>query len=317
MLVPAAGCRSSPNPLLVALAVVLLCSLASRLSAQTPSSPPPGILVDVGGHKLHIRCLGPATVGPTVILEAGGGGYSSVWSPLQDLLSTAVRTCAYDRAGSGWSEPGPAPRTMRQEVFELHRLLDAARVPGPFVLVGHSIGGLLVRLYAEQYAKDVIGLVLVDPTHEDGRFGQMRPGESQPRLVRLREQATGRAVPAPRRDGRPSTGYKPEDDYLAEEFQQIYLSRRANPTPLGDRPLIVLVGAKPEPPPPGASEEEWNDLRQEKSGQKADLVKLSRNSKLARDPSSGHDIHRDNPQLVARAILEVVEAARNGTRLAP
>jgi pimeloyl-ACP methyl ester carboxylesterase len=177
------------------------------------------------------------------------------------------------------------------------------------VLVGHSIGGLLVRLYTERYASDVIGVVLVDPTHENGRFGQVRPGESRPRLVRLREQATGRVVPESRREGRPSTQYNPEDDYLAEEFQQMYLSRRVNPESLGNRPLIVLAAATPEAAPPGASEELWNEPRQEKSEEKTDLARLSRNSKLVRDPSSGHAIHIDNPQLVARAIEEVLEAA--------
>jgi pimeloyl-ACP methyl ester carboxylesterase len=305
------------NPSLIAMLVVLLGSPARPMAQTPPPGPAPGILVDVGGHKLHIRCIGPATGGPTVILEAGGGAFSSVWAPLQDLLAPRVRTCAYDRAGSGWSEPGPAPRTMRQEVFELHSLLDAAKVPGPFILVGHSMGGLLVRLYTEQYGNDVIGVVLVDPTHEDGRFGQMRPGETQPRIVRLREQATGRAIPAPQREGAPSTQYKPEDDYLAEEFQQIHLSRKANPEPLGGRPLIVLLAAKPDPAPPGVSAALWNELRQEKAEQKKDLARLSGNSKLVWDPSSGHQIHRDNPQLVTRAIEEVVEAASKGVRLVP
>lgn len=302
------------KPSLVGMLVLLGSSAEPPLAQAAASGPAPGILVDVGGHKLHIRCLGPAGAGPTVILEAGGGGFSDGWSLVQDLLSPRVRSCAYDRAGLGWSEAGPAPRTMRQEVFELHALLEAAKIPSPFVLVGHSIGGLLVRLYTERYGGGVIGVVLVDPTHENARLGQMRPGESQPRLVRLREQATGRVVPEPRRQGRASTQYNPEDDFLAEEFQLMYLSRRANPEPLGNRPLIVLNGTKPEPAPPGASEEVWNELRQEKREEKADLARLSRNSKLVRDPSSGHSIHVDNPRLVARAIEEVIEVASKKKR---
>jgi len=302
---------------LVGILVIMLGSWAEHAMAQNrPSGPAPGILVDIGGHKLHIRCVGPADAGPTVILEAGGGGSSKEWTQVQDLLSPRVRTCAYDRAGLGWSQAGPAPRTMKQEVFELHALLKAAHVPGPFVFVGQSIGGLLARLYAESYGSEVIGVVLVDPTHEDGRFGLARPGE-QPRLVRLREEAKGRAVPEPRREGKPSTQYNSDDDYLAEEFQQIYLARKANPESLGDRPLIVLLGARPAPPPNGVSVEEWNALQQEKSEQKADLPQLSRNSKLVRDPSSGHHIHADNPQLVAHAIEEVIEAVAKGVRLKP
>src|SRR5262245_11064944 len=154
--------RLSPaTPLLLGAGVIILGASAVRVTAQPhPSDPAPGTLVDIGGHKLHIRCAGPADRTPTVILEAGGGDDSRAWARGQDLLAPRVRTCAYDRAGSGWSEEGPAPRTMRQEVFELHALLEAAKVPGPFVLVGHSIGGLLVRLYTEQYGGDVAGLVL-------------------------------------------------------------------------------------------------------------------------------------------------------------
>jgi pimeloyl-ACP methyl ester carboxylesterase len=81
-----------------------------------------------------------------VIFEAGGGAFSKDWTAVQSLLKARVRSCAYDRAGLGWSEPGPAPRTMSQEVFELHALLDAARISGPVILVGQSMGALNVRL---------------------------------------------------------------------------------------------------------------------------------------------------------------------------
>ena len=299
--------------LLVVSVMFLGVSWAERPMAQRPpSGPAPGVLVDIGGHKLHIRCVGPAGGRPTVILEAGGGGFSRDWSLVQDLLSSRVRTCAYDRAGSGWSEPGPAPRTMRQEVFELHALLETAKVPGPFVLVGQSIGGLLVRLYTEQYGSDVVGVVLVDPTHESDVLGSVRYGG----WVRLREKASVRPVPEPRREGKASTQYNPDDDYLAEELQQIYLSRKANPEPLGKRPLIVLAAGR-RPRPPGTSEDLWAQLRVERDGQKIDLSRLSGNSKFVLDPSSSHAIHADNPQLVARAIEEVLEAASKGVRLVP
>ena len=293
------------------IAVVAMCLLGIGVVAQ--SGPAPGILVAIGGHRLHLRCVGPTGNGPTVILEAGGGGFSSVWSHVQNLLEPRVRTCAYDRAGLGWSEQGPAPRTMRQEVFELHNLLETAKIPGPYVLVGHSIGGLLVRLYAEQDPNDVIGLVLVDPTHESSVLFNLRLGK----WVRIRELATGRVVPEPVRQGRISKGYNPDDDYLAEEMQRMFLSRQVNPEPLGSRPLIVLSAAKPGPPPPGTSQELADQLSRERDEQKSDLTKLSRNSKLVRDPSSGHNLHVDNPQLVASSIEQVVDAASKGMRLAP
>jgi pimeloyl-ACP methyl ester carboxylesterase len=205
---------------------------------------------------------------------------------------------------------------MKQEVFELHALLTAANTPGPYVLVGHSIGGLLVRRYTEQYGSDVIGVVLAAATHESARLGVIGKG-----WVRVREQATGREVPQPRTGiTAPQThtrGYDPAEDYLAEEFQQMYLSRKASPEMLGDRPLIVLAPTRPDPPPPGTSDDLWNELRLEKGDQAMGLVLLSKNSKVVRDPLSGHNIQVDNPQLVARTIEEVVEAAVKGTKLGP
>lgn len=298
-------------PCLTLLAIALGSSTGVMAQAA-PSGPAPGVLIDIGGHKLHLRCIGPADAKPTVILEAGGGGFSSTWSHVQDLLPPRVRSCAYDRAGSGWSEPGPAPRTMKQEVFELHALLDAAKVRGPLVLVGHSIGGMLVRLYAQRYGRDVVGVVLVDPTHENAVLYSVPLG----RWVRLREQAKSRPVPDARRKGKASTQYDPNEDYLAEEFQTLYVARQADSEPLGNRPLIVL-GAGKRPPPPGTSDSLWGVLRTERDAQVLDLARLSRNSRFVLDTASGHAIQQDNPRLVAHSIQEVLEAATKHVRLVP
>jgi pimeloyl-ACP methyl ester carboxylesterase len=300
--------------LAVSLAMSAFLGWPERLMAQTPpSSSPPGDLVDIGGHKLHIHCVGPTNAAITVIFESGGGGSAKDWSRVREFLPSEVRTCAYDRAGSGWSEPGPSPRTMRQEVFELHALLQAAKIPGPFVLVGQSIGGLLVRLYTEQYGSNVVGVVLVDPTHESAVLGSVRYGG----WVRLREKAVvGRVAPEPRREGKATSEYKPEDDYMAEELQQMYVTRKDNPEPLGNRPLIVL-GAGRRPKPPGTSDEKWKELRQERDEQVQDLARLSRNSKFILASSSGHAIHNEDPELVARAIIEVLDVASKGVPLKP
>jgi pimeloyl-ACP methyl ester carboxylesterase len=298
-----------------ALTVALVLAHASvpRIDAQTPrTDPPPGLMVDVAGHRMHIQCVGPSTTRPTVVLEAGGGAYSTSWSRVQELLSPNVRSCAYDRAGLGWSEPGPAPRTMRQEAYELHELLTAAHVAPPLVLVGHSIGGIHVRIYTERYGADVAGMVLVDATHESTVLYNTRVN----RWARIRELATGRPVPEPRREGKPPSGYDPNDDYFADELQALFDARRANPQPLGDRPLFVLSAGR-RPAPPGTSDSLWRELKREKEAQAPDLATLSRNARFVVDSASGHQIPSDNPALVAHAIETVVEAVRTEHRLAP
>lgn len=120
----------------------------------------PGELIDVGGYQLHIYCLGEGS--PTVVLDAGGGDWSLVMLPLQQQLAEFTRTCVYDRAGSGWSEAGPLPVTAQANADALYALLTNAEVEAPYVLVGHSYGGLNVRLFASQHPESVAGVVLID-----------------------------------------------------------------------------------------------------------------------------------------------------------
>ncbi len=124
-------------------------------------TPPPGRLVSVGQHRLHIRCHGEG--GPPVIFDAALGGSSLSWSLVQRAVAHLTLACSYDRAGFGWSDAGPLPRTAGRIADELHELLHAAAVPPPYVLVGHSYGGLVMRLYASRHPDDVAGLVLIEP----------------------------------------------------------------------------------------------------------------------------------------------------------
>jgi pimeloyl-ACP methyl ester carboxylesterase len=294
-------------------ALALANPSVAHIGAQgTRTDPPPGQLIDVAGHRMHIHCVGPADATPTVLLEAGGGAFSSSWNRVQELLAPRVRSCAFDRAGLGWSEAGPAPRTMRQEAYELHELLDAAHVRRPLVLVGHSIGGVNVRVFAERYASDVAGMVLVDATHESTVLYSTRLA----RWARIRELATGRTIPEPRREGKPAEGYDPKDDYFADELQALFDARRTNPQPLGERPLFVLAAGR-RPAPPGTPDSLWRELKLEKEAQALDLASLSRNARFVVDSTSGHQIPSDNPALVARAIEAVLDAARTGGRLGP
>jgi pimeloyl-ACP methyl ester carboxylesterase len=199
---------------------------------------------------------------------------------------------------------------MRQEVFELHSLLKAAEVAPPYILVGHSIGGLLVRLYTAEYPKDVLGLVLVDATHENTWLYARRRGESEGKWVRPREGAKDRAIPPVQATMTTSTS-PTWNEYWPEELQQMYESRKKTPEPLGDPPLIVLAAGRPPTRLPDTSTDLWNEIQREIYDQRGDLARLSRNSKLVRDPSSGHHLHIDNPELVAWSIATQPEPKRS------
>lgn len=122
--------------------------------------PPPGHKIDVGGHQLHIYCTGEGV--PTVILEAPATGFSAAWGWIQPSVAQQTRVCSYDRAGLGWSEAGDSPYNPSQVPLELKRLLEGAKIQGPIVAVGDSLGALFVQMYASTYPKNVIALVLID-----------------------------------------------------------------------------------------------------------------------------------------------------------
>ncbi len=153
--------------LLGAVAVLGVVYQAIGAAADRRRFPPPGRLVDVGGHRLHILVSGEehAASGPTVILESGVAAASPSWRVVQAELAKFARVASYDRAGLAWSDPGPRPRTPERILGDLRALLERARIPPPYVLVGHSFGGLLAQLFAARHAADVAGLVLLDPPH--------------------------------------------------------------------------------------------------------------------------------------------------------
>lgn len=289
--------------------LLIACTLlpsTALLSQTRPPGPPPGTLIDVGGYRLHILCSGSSSAGaPTVILDAGAGAFSTVWSAVQRAIPQ-IRSCAYDRAGWGWSDPGPGPRTISQDAAELGSLLREAHVSGPYVLVGHSYGGLIVRRYAALHPSDVVGMVLVDPAHEDARLFYVKKNT----WLRVRDQSQGRIVPPPRTlapGDSTMSYYDPERDYWSEEFQEFHDARIANPRMFGSLPLVILA-ADANAPPPGMSQEMWAEYRAERLAQLKGLTALSSHARFVRDPTSGHDIPTDDPRLVAACIAEVVSA---------
>lgn len=250
---------------------------------------PPGRLIDVGSHRLHIYCVGQGS--PTVILDAGLGRGVSTWHFVQHEGAKFTHVCAYDRAGVGWSDTGPLPRNSQRIVNELHTLLINAGVKGPYVLVGESFAGYNVRLYASQYPEDVVGLILVDATHVDHktRLKSLLPGDFEKEAIR--------------KANRNPDGLRIPEDF-EESANQV---RRSGPLP--NIPLVVLTSGRGPELPEGFSRERYDQVRME---QQRDLAKLVPNSKHIIAENSGHIIQIDQPEVVINAIRQLVESNRHG-----
>jgi pimeloyl-ACP methyl ester carboxylesterase len=299
-------------------------------------------MVDLGGHRLHIDCIGKGK--PTVILENGFEEFSFDWILVQTKVAKFTMVCAYDRAGYAWSDPGPKPRTFVQMNLELRDALAKLGEHGPFVLVGHLFGGPVVRNFATTYPSDVAGMVFVDAVSEDQRF------EMWHKAVLMRDGAKGKTVPPPHEDFLPSdkpdtpTYYKapqvgtvePPFDRLPPGIQKLHLwaqSQRAlasaeenerawspeyfarwhaNPesSTLGPIPLVVLTraqgGFRDDLDIPAAQQEA------ERKQNQARLAALSKNCDQ-RIVASGEDMQVEAPDAVVQAIQDVMEAARKSS----
>jgi len=279
----------------------------------------PGQLVDIGGYKLHIYCIGHGS--PTVILDAGLGDSFTSWQKVQAQIAKFTRVCSYDRAGIGYSDSSPRPRTSRIFAEELHQLLQNAPVPSPYILVGHSMGGFDVRLYARSYRSDVAGMVLVDSSHPEQQK-RFPPALNDLDATWLREQEFFEfAMPfgVPR-----LLGFCGNDDAVravecnfhtaresVEELKAISESaaQTAAAGSLGDMPLVVL-SHDPEMPQPDMPEDlvkPFNDTWQQ---MQEELAQLSTRSKRVVARNSGHYIQLDRPDLVIEAVRSVVEQER-------
>jgi pimeloyl-ACP methyl ester carboxylesterase len=255
------------------------------------------MLVDVGGRRLYITCMGEGN--PTVILEHGMATESGSWAAVQQAVARFTRVCAFDRAGRGTSDPAPTPRTSEDMVADLHALLANAYVPGPYILVGNSLGGFNARLYAHKYPDEVVGLVLVDSMHADqfARIEQALPPETpqDPEELKTFRQSFTQDYKDPTRN--------PEGfDQLASHEQGRVV------TSLGDLPMVVLAASEfrmriPEARFGEYMQNMWYELQR-------DLARLSSNSKFVAVENSGHFIQIDRPQVVTDAIRELVEQVR-------
>ncbi len=319
------GCFGCLVNLILLLVVIVLLPLVVGMVLQVFQSRDenyvvPGRLVDVNGNLMHIYCTGEGS--PTVLLDSDIGGWSIHWTLVQARVSEFTRVCSYDRAGYGWSEAGPEPRTLGEIALELHLLLRNAGEEGPFVLVGHGLMGPAARLYTHNFSDDVAGMVLLDSYTADQFDGlvadlawrldamQVAGLVAPIGTVRLADLVwhyderllQGAALPDPQAEVFRAGTYK-ADYWRTLHGEYTFLSESADQMrqvgDLGDRPLVVLSAIN-------RPESAWPDEDAHRDAQQA-LVELSTDGEWVVSETGRHFIQVDNPVLVTVAIQNVVD----------
>lgn len=293
----------------------LFAVLPASLPASTDSNKaydigrPPGQRIDVGGYKLHINCLGERANAPVVVLDAGVGGFSLEWTPVQEALAKHTKVCAYDRAGYGWSDMGPLPRTTARISGELHELLHGAGLKPPYILIGHSFGGYSIQHFARTYSDEVAGLVFVESSHPE-QLERLPSKERKPRQTTI---PGGRSVYI-MQQARLHPNYPEGKEALAlellrswktsltvrEEMLSFSLSARQvrQAGSLPHVPVVVLTrGLRvwPHTEHGDALETTWMQLQDE-------LAHLTPGAIHLIAEHSGHSIHMDEPGVVVTAV---------------
>ena len=279
------------------LAVLMIASVGGGYATVRESldSPPPGQLIDVGGHRLHLHCTGSGS--PTVVLEPGGGESSSALSWIAPAVSRDTTVCVYDRAGRGWSDPAEGPQDGNRIAADLHTLLQRAHIPGPYVLAGHSFGGLYIQSFAAQFPDQVAGMVLLDSTAP-------KPSPAQPTNIDpynvIGRVAALTAASAHLGVGR-DLGSSIEEYGVANTSMQ----QASALTSLNGKPLIVLTADE------GITDDQWQSKQDH-------MAALSTNS-LHRHANATHaSLITDEADAAAasQAIHDVVVAVRTSQPLA-
>ncbi|MBO8156810.1 MAG: alpha/beta hydrolase [Bacillaceae bacterium] len=328
--------------LLYLLGIVIILALLSlgagyiyELSAKGKAIekyPPPGQMVSTGEHQLHLYDTGQGDI--TVIIEAGSGSWSMDWMAVQTELSKYARVITYDRAGYGWSEEPKTPRTGEQIVKELHTVLDRAGIEGPYILVGHSLGGLYAQLFTSEFSDEVAGLVLVDPrpVGMDGIIASINP-EKQQEMSKILKQ-TYKLGAFLSRFGiqrfigeRFAEGYPEEyiDQYIQIGFETDFFNTvveeidyvdeleetLTDQSYLSNLPLTVISHGVPTDhtgygftaEENAAIERAWQDAQKK-------LARQSEQGKYVVAEDSGHIIMLDQPEIIIEEILNMVEQIR-------
>lgn len=273
--------------------------------------PPLGAMIDVGGYILHINCSGHGT--PTVILDAFLGGSSLDWTLVQPLIAQFTRVCSYDRAGLGWSQESPRARNSKNIAIELHTLLHNAGIMGPYILVGHSSGGINMRFFANMYPDEVAGIILVDSSHEDQL--EKLPTEPQTedsvdfdQIVEQRVKKfpeTIKSMYVTMQNSIPSKqATKQENMCFAQNLKELKNIDKG----LSNKPLIVISAGKALTTEEcGLNQKYLDELAIEWRKLQNDLVSKSKYSKHLIAHHSSHMIPHKQPEIIIQAVKEMIQ----------
>lgn len=278
--------------------------MATACAASTPTviptiSSPFDQKVDIGSYALRIRCTGQGSL--TVVVETGFGepgvgGETSSWKSVANEIEKTTRICLYDRAGLGSSDVAPGEnRTSKDIAEDLHTLLVKSHVPGPYILVAHSLGGFNARVFANEYRGEVAGMVLVDSSHPDqwSTINAVLPPESPDEPESIKRI---RLIP-------PAS--LPEKMDIPTSINQVRAVKS-----LGNLPLVVITHSPTMSIDPNLSPELSEKIERNWENLQNDLASLSSNSTHVIATKAGHYIQVDEPQLVIDAILKVMDEAR-------
>jgi pimeloyl-ACP methyl ester carboxylesterase len=309
--------------------VVLPKSMLAQSSGTAVDSPAPlGKLIDVGGYRVHLYCTG--TGSPTVVIL--GAGYSFDWGLVQPQVAGFTQVCTYDHSGTAWSDPGPKD-SCPLRVNEAHTALKNAGIVGPYILVGHSLGGLVARLYAGQYPNEVAGVIFVD--HAFAMLSRRPPSDGTaapaPPPPPLTSPPGGAKIVTMGMEDDPNFSNLPLHDRELHLWATTQAHNQAASTgnfdmlfdcmaqadaiikdqshPLGDKPLVDVTAGRSMPTQTAEnSHDKYAELQ-------AKLLSLSSNSKQIVAENSGHFIIIDRPDVVIDAIKQVVQSVRDNTKL--
>jgi pimeloyl-ACP methyl ester carboxylesterase len=319
--------------ILLAGSIIIFLALSARAKARLKRQYPPiGRMIDVGGYRLHMHVEGEGT--PTVVLDAGAGGIGLAWELVRPAIAKVTRVVTYDRAGLGWSQASPYPRDAAAMALELHTMLVKANISGPYILVGHSLGGSVARQFAAKYPNEVAGLVMVDSAHEQ----QMK--HFPPAMVKMANSMKGMMsvmkimgklgifALKPNLISIGDNGKLPMDlvaqmqgvmafssshaEAMVAESESVYAMQTQPVTTLGDLPLTVIshgqLDTNAVPPSLGSQvrdeyEIAWQNLQVE-------ITSLSTRGRRSVAERSGHNVMFDQPEIVVEAVLEMVKSSQ-------